>query len=85
MMDKIAERALTIDIGFHMSTQEKIPVLLWIDDVISIVENINDQWTVLKDMDSFAKDHRLRWGQSKCQVMKIGKHKRDEKNEWKIG
>ena len=85
MMDKIAERALTTDIGFHISTHTKIPMLLWIDDVISIAESTNDQWSVLRDMDIFAKDHRLRWGQAKCQVMKIGKHKKDIRNDWKIG
>ena len=35
-------------------------------------------------MDEFAIKHKLKWGQSKCNVMRIGKHKGGNK-EWKIG
>ena len=35
-------------------------------------------------MNRFAIKHKLKWGQAKCNVMRIGKHK-SSNNEWKIG
>lgn len=35
---------------------------------------------MLEDMNTFAEDHRLRWGQ----VMRVGNHRKEDVNEWKI-
>ena len=37
----------------------------------------------LEKTDTFAKDHKLRWGADKCKVMPIGNHNKREK--WKLG
>ena len=75
-----------------------IAVLLWVDEVVSTVEGKENQENILRKMDEFAKKHKLRWGQKKCKILKIGKHhitrktKTQQHNsntrnteEWKIG
>ena len=59
-------------------------MLLWIDDIASFAEGMQNQLQTLEQVDQFAMDHKLRWGQEKCQVMRVGKH-RGETTEWKIG
>ena len=85
MMDLLSEEALDTDMGFKIFDDLTIPFLLWVDDVVSFAEGTSEQWSVLGCLDQFAKDHKLRWGMEKCQVMKVGKHKKDDVNEWKIG
>ena len=85
MMDLLSEEAQTTNKGFKLFDDLTIAFLLWVDDVVSLAETPNEQWSVLQHMDQFAMDHKLKWGQEKCQVMNVGKHKKDEKNEWKIG
>ena len=85
MMDLLSEEALATDTGFKIFENIIIAFLLWVDDVVSFAEGTNEQWSVLNHLDQFAKDHKLRWGKEKCQVMKVGKHKKDDNNEWKIG
>ena len=34
-------------------------------------------------MNTFALDHKLKWGQETCKVMTIGNH--NEQNEWQLG
>ena len=29
--------------------------------------------------------HKLRWGKENCKVMKVGKHRNNENDDWKIG
>ena len=84
LMDLMAEGSLSRDEGFRVFEGLIIPMLLWIDDIASFAEGLPDQLRTLKQVDMFAKEHKLRWGQDKCQVMRIGKHK-DESREWKIG
>ena len=40
---------------------------------------------MLQHIDQFAKDHKIRWGQEKCRVMRVGKHTKGEVETWKIG
>ena len=75
MMDRLAEKLLTTDIGYHLTTNLRIPVLLWVDDVVSCVNGKQNQIDMLLYLNEFANDHQLRWGQEKCQVMRVGKHK----------
>ena len=39
---------------------------------------------MLKKVHEFALKHRLVWGQSKCKVMRVGKHNGEQK-EWDLG
>ena len=85
LMDLLSEEALATDKGFKLFEDLKIAYLLWIDDVVSFALGTDEQWSVLEHIDNFAKDHKLRWGKEKCQVMKVGMHKKDNINDWKIG
>ena len=84
MMDLLAEKTLATDIGFPLTFEVRIPVLLWVDDVISCVEGNENQKIMLEYMEQFGKDHKLRWGQEKCQIMKVGRHSPNT-TTWKIG
>ena len=83
MMDLLAEEIIDEGQGFTMTQDFIIGILLWIDDVITCVEGENNQRSILEKVDRFAKDHKLKWGVEKCQVMKIGEKKSD--TEWDLG
>ena len=50
-----------------------IRVLLWVDDVITYVEGEEEQERTLEKLDEFAIKHKLKWGQNNCNVMRVGK------------
>ena len=85
LIDLLAEESLANGSGFQLFEDLIIPMLLWIDDVVTFAERMENQLSVLKHMDQFAKDHKIRWGKEKCQVMKVGKHNDDNSFDWKIG
>ena len=43
MMDSLAEETELVKEGFYLNDLFKIAVLLWVDDVISMTENKEDQ------------------------------------------
>ena len=73
LMDVLSEEAIQEKVGFKMNDEFTIGILLWVDDVVSCVEGEEDQKDILEKIDTFAKDHKLKWGKSKCKVMPIGK------------
>ena len=85
LMDMLSEEEIASGSGFEIFEDLIIAQLLWVDDVVSLAVGTNDQKAVLGRLDQFGKYHKLMWGQQKCQVMKVGKHKKDANNEWKIG
>ena len=75
LIDLIAEDLSTTEEGFNLTQEFKVSVLLWVDDVISLIEGEENQRKILDRMHEFAIKHKLTWGQNKCQVMRTGKHK----------
>ena len=84
LMDTLAEELELTDEGFKLDNQFTIAVLLWVDDVVTCVDGIENQEKMLLRVHEFAIRHQLRWGQDKCNVMRIGKHNGESK-EWKLG
>ena len=59
---------------------------MWVDDVLSCTAGETNQEETLKIVNEFALRHKLKWGQSKCRVMRIGTHtKQASKREWLLG
>ena len=85
LMDMLAKESLDGDKGFNVFENLVIPMLLWVDDVTTFANGHTEQLKILDRIDQFAKDHKIRWGREKCQVMRVGKHGSDNSNEWKIG
>ena len=83
-MDTLAEELQATGEGFRLSDELIIAVLLWVDDVISCVDGEKEQEEILEKIHEFAVKHRLVWGQSKCKVMRVGKHTGGQR-EWKLG
>ena len=84
-MDLISEEMMEESSGaFELEKDLKIGALLWVDDVVSCVEGIGNQEKVLGKIDTFARKHKLEWGQEKCKVMQIGRI-RDKRDRWKLG
>ena len=79
MMDTLAEELGPTGEGFQITTNFIIAVLLWVDDVVSCVEGATNQEKMLKRIADFAIKHKLRWGASKCKVMRVGKHQDKER------
>ena len=84
MMDMLAEKLINMEKGFRMTQIFKIPVLLWVDDVVSFAEGKEDQMNMLNDVDDFAVRHKLEWSTAKCKIMRTGKHT-SESSDWKLG
>ena len=84
MMDLLAEELKETGLGFEVMKDFLIPALLWVDDVITCTEGIQNQHDTLDRVNEFAIKHRIKWGQDKCNVLRVARHK-DEKNEWKVG
>ena len=70
--------------GFVLADTLTIPVLLWVDDVVTCTEGEENQINTLNKVNTFAIKHKLKWGQHKCNVMRTGKHK-DGTKEWNLG
>ena len=86
MMDVLSEELQPSGMGFQLSEALRIPVLLWVDDVLSFANGKCEQEEMLKKVDEFARKHKLQWGHAKCNVMRIGLHNKNQ-NEltWKLG
>ena len=86
-MDTLADEMSELDEGFSLSPLFKIPVLLWVNDVITFAEGNTNQERTLSEVDNFGRKHKLQWGKEKCKVMHIGKHHENEQKdrEWKLG
>ena len=80
LMDMFAEELEPTGEGFAVNDQLTIATLLWVDDVVSSVDGTDNQLKMLQRVQEFSLKHRLRWGQSKCKVMRIGKP-----TEWELG
>ena len=78
LMDMLAEEKENTEEGFQFNQDFFVPVLLWVDDVVSCAEGIRNQEMMLASVAQFAIKHQLRWSSPKCQVMKIGKHNRTQ-------
>ena len=84
MMDLLAEALSETNLGFKLSNDFMIAVLLWVDDVLSCVDGLENQMEILNIINEFALKHKIKWGQDKCRVMKVGRHD-DKQHEWKVG
>ena len=70
--------------GIKITEEFFLAVLLWVDDVISFAEGEEDQREILQIINNFAIKHKIQWGQAKCKVMRIGKHK-ENNQQWRAG
>ena len=86
MMDVLAEECHTDKAGMNLSSELTIATLLWVDDVLTFAEGESNQKEMLKRVDTFATKHKIKWGQSKCNVMRVGTHPIKPSNPtWTIG
>ena len=81
MMDLLSEEVEESDEGFRIAIDLVIGVLLWVDDVVTCVDGIENQEKMLQRVSDFAKDHKLKWGQEKCKVLKIEKPTSSNQNQ----
>ena len=63
LMDVLAEEIALKKIGIELATNLIIGALLWVDDVVTCVEGEVNQTSVLNIVNTFAMDHKLKWGQ----------------------
>ena len=85
MMDVLSEELQPTGMGFQLSEALRIVVLLWVDDVLSFAVGENEQKEILNQVHEFATKHKLQWGQSKCNVMRVGVHKKHADKKWNLG
>ena len=80
LMEEMEE---TGDLGIEVS-DNKIPALIFMDDVTSLAEGYDQQEQTLEAVHTFGLKHKIEWGQDKCKVMEFGKQ-REERRDWKLG
>ena len=85
MMDVLSEELQPTGMGFQLSETLGIVILLWVDDVLSFAVGENEQEEILKRVNEFAIKHKLQWGHSKCNVMRVGMHNNHNKKTWNLG
>ena len=72
MMDVLAEE-MECDERMGVSMNElRLPILEWVDDVVTFAEGESQQKLTLECVNEFAVKRKLKWGQEKCKVMEIG-------------
>ena len=84
LMDTLSEELNETGMGFNLSMDLVIAVLLWVDDVLTFAVGEEEQQIILKKIDEFATRHKIKWGQAKCKVMRVGRHEQKD-IEWKLG
>ena len=80
MMDVLAEECHAEGVGINLSSDLIIALLLWVDDVLSLAEGENNQKEMLKRVNTFAIKHKIKWGQSKCNITRVGQHPKKNAN-----
>ena len=83
LMDLLAEDLIASNDGIKLTEDFIVGILLWVDDVVSCVEGDENQEEMLRKIEQFALQHKLKWGQEKCKIMKIGKETVNK--NWKLG
>ena len=66
LMDTLSEELNETGMGFNLSMDLVIAVLLWVDDVLTFAVGEEEQQIILKKIDEFATRHKIKWGQAKC-------------------
>ena len=61
-----------------------IGCLEWVDDVLTMTQDIERARAILIKVNDFAKANKLKWGLDKCIMMAIGK-KTNILEEWQLG
>ena len=82
-MDTAADDLREEDLGIKIEDQT-IPALIFMDDLGSMAEGYEQQEKTLQAINNFGVKHKIEWGQDKCKVMEVGRHK-EKKKEWKLG
>ena len=82
-MDTAAEEMREKDLGIVIRDQ-KIPGLIFMDDLGTMAEGYEQQEKTLETVHDFGVKHKIEWGQDKCKVMELGTHREDRKG-WKLG
>ena len=82
-MDTAADDLCEEDLGIKIDGQS-IPALIFMDDLGSMAEGYQQQEKTLRAINNFGIKHKIEWGQDKCKVMEVGRHK-EKKKEWKLG
>lgn len=62
----------------------RIPILLFVDDVLTIAQDCTKQLETLDTVENYSQKHNITWGASKCSTMEIGKHK-VQTETWTLG
>ena len=72
------------DPNVHINDSFSIGCFEFVDDVMTCTLGIKNQRKALLKVDEFAQISKLEWGESKCQVMQVGR-KAKVPEEWELG
>ncbi len=80
LMDEVAKDIDMLNMGITLdTTKDKIGCLLWMDDVVLITTNPEDQQKILDITNDTSLRYHIEYGKPKSKVMKIGSKIKDEK------
>ena len=73
LMDEIAKEIQGNNLGIETNDSTKIGCLLWMDDVVLISENPTELQEMLNIINEIGTKYRIKFGEEKSKIMKIGK------------
>ena len=84
-MDSLSENFIENDhLNVHVNDNFSMGCFEFVDDVMTCTLGKRNQNKVLLKVDEFAQISKLEWGESKCQVMQVGR-KVKVPEEWELG
>ena len=76
LIDEINKELTKENLGIHLpNTKQKIPALLWMDDIVLITDNKREMEQMLNTTNHIALKYHIEFGQEKSQIMILRPHK----------
>ena len=85
LMDEIAKEIKERNIGIETTENNKIGCLLWMDDVALIADNPTELQEMLNITNEIGKKYRIKFGEEKSKIMKIGNKAKKYTGSFKLG
>ncbi len=79
LMDEVAKDIVETDMGITLdTTNDKIGCLLWMDNVVLLATETDEQQKMLSTTDDTSTKYHIEYGKPKSKAMKIGGKVKDE-------
>ena len=71
LTDEIAKELINLEMGYQIADNNKIPCLLWVDDIVSMNNDITKLQETLNVTSEISKKYKIDFGFKKCNILSI--------------